>query len=136
MRIEGWFYLGARMAPWPSGVAAAQGGELNLTANSTETTGKGYTASIIPLTLQLSCSSSARSRSGQLGGGRRHPAEPRLCTIKTTTNLGRSSCWIFLERSFPSTPVSTEISACLWGRFHQPRTLPSSLCTHLGISEP
>lgn len=68
MRIEGGFCLGARMAPCPSGVAAAQGGELNLTVNSTETTGKGYTASIIPLALQLSWSSSARSRSGQLGG--------------------------------------------------------------------
>lgn len=76
MRIEGWFYLGARMALWPSGVAAAQGGELNLTANSTETMGKGYTASIIPLTLQLSCSSSACSRSGQLGGVGDTPQSP------------------------------------------------------------
>lgn len=48
MQIEGRFYVGARMAPCPSGVAAPQGAELNLIANSTETTGKGYTASVIP----------------------------------------------------------------------------------------
>ena len=48
MQIEGQFCLGARIAPCPSGVAAPEGAELNLTANSTEATGKGYTASIIP----------------------------------------------------------------------------------------
>lgn len=95
-------------------------------------TGKGCTANI---TQPLLPPALPAEQHAQLSGSR-YPTEHKLCTPKNTTNLGISTCRIFMKRSFLSGPVLIEILTCLLGEFFQSRTLPPYICTDPSISEP